>query len=98
MSVAKAKMQILTQTKMLPAFPNTLPNAAAQASEPSPSVGTPETKRVIAVTVHMTTVSRKTSSMPQQPCSAGESVCAAAWIIALLPSPASFEKTPRATP
>ena len=78
MSVAKANTQTLRHTKTLPAAPNTLPNAAAQAREPSPSMGTPDTRSVIAVTVHITTVSRKTSSIPQQPCSAGESVSAAA--------------------
>ena len=53
---------------------------------------------VRAVTVHTTSVAKKTSNIPQKPSSAGASVSAAAWAMAEEPTPASLVNTPRATP
>ena len=51
-----------------------------------------------AVKVHITKVSKKTSKMPQSPCFTGSRVSEAEWAITEEPSPASLEKTPRASP
>ena len=69
----------------------------ALASTPTsfhPSV----TINVNPVNVQMTKLSINVPVIETNPCSAAHSVFAAAAAIGALPSPASFEKTPRATP
>ena len=51
-----------------------------------------------AVKVQITNVSKNTSKMPQSPCFTGSRVSEAECAITEEPSPASFEKTPRARP
>ena len=48
--------------------------------------------------VQITMVVMNTSNTPQRPCFTGSSVLDAACAIGALPSPASFENTPRPTP
>jgi hypothetical protein len=50
------------------------------------------------VTVQITRVSMKVPIMATVPWATGSSDCAAAWAMGALPSPASLEKMPRATP
>ena len=51
-----------------------------------------------AVMVQISIVSIKVPSIAIMPCSTGLFVLAAAWAMAALPSPASFEKIPLANP
>src|SRR5699024_11040803 len=61
-------------------------------------LSTPVVKITRAVREQITTVSMKTSVIPRKPCRTGWSVIADAWAIGDDPSPASFVKTPLATP
>ena len=48
--------------------------------------------------LHTTMVSMKTSKTPTSPWSEGCFTCAIPWAIGALPSPASFDSTPRLIP
>lgn len=58
----------------------------------------PQVKITSAVIVHTTIVSAKTSKIPHMPCFTALGSSEAACAKTELPSPASFEKTPLATP
>ena len=78
--------------------PHETENAVITSSVPSPERGTPDVKITIAVKVHITTVSKKTSKSPSVPCAAGDIASAPACAIGAVPPPASFEKAPLPTP
>ena len=64
----------------------------------SVSIHMPEETIARPVIEQTTSVSMKVPSIAMVPWRTGSVVAAAAWAIGALPSPASFEKTPRATP
>ena len=75
------------------------PNAEAVRLAPdTPDSSTPVNIMTSPVIVQTTSVSIKVPSIATSPCSTGSLVLAAAWAIGALPSPASLENIPRATP
>ncbi len=60
--------------------------------------GSRETRITKPVMLHTMMVSMKTSSMPMEACTSGDSAVEAAWAMGAEPRPASLEKTPRAMP
>ncbi|SIA73682.1 Uncharacterised protein [Mycobacteroides abscessus subsp. abscessus] len=59
---------------------------------------TPEDSTTKAVAEQTISVSTTMPTIAQKPCLTGWSVCAAAWAIGAVPSPASLEYNPRAKP
>ena len=100
-TVAAAKRISAKSTAPAAQFPRMAENAwlvsAAPASCPY-GTGTPLTRIASAVRVQITMVSRKTSTIPIIPCSAGWATSALAWAMDAVPIPASLVKTPRLQP
>ncbi len=97
--VEKAKMIRPKPTTKSPSPGTPILKAIWDSSAPvSPLLQAPVMMIKRAVRVQTQMVSMKVPSIPTTPCRTGSWVRAAAWAMGALPSPASLENTPRATP
>ena len=82
-------------------MPKTVVSAEEKSSPPTvcpQGTWMPLQRMAKAVREQITTVSAKTSKMPQSPCSGADLTSAEAWAMAAEPSPASLEKALRRRP